>query len=135
MMSGGNEHDGDRRRQGLLEWSDRVRGDPGEQRARLVLVPAAREQCGRPHRAQPEPSELDRVPRDVQHGPKRVLGDVVQSPDDGSEQPTPRGTVGTEPRDGGVERADHHADAPSVERVGEIDLRPAPPEPVAFEVG
>ena len=50
------------------------------------------------------------------------------------EDAPPGGAVGAEPARGLLDRAQHHPGAAVVERVGAIDLRPAPLEAVALEL-
>ena len=117
-----------------LSGAERVSGGAAEQRTALRGLEAARENGRRSRRRQPEADQADRVARDVEHRPEQVLVQRIEVRRGGPEEPLPRRPVAPEARDGLGDRADHHPGAAVVERVGQVDLGPAPLEPVALEV-
>ena len=117
-----------------VERRERVGGSAAEQRAALRGLEAARENGRGGRGRQPEADQADRVARNVQHRAEEVLVQRIEVRRRGPEEPLPGGPVGPETRDGFGNRADHHPGAAVVERVGQVDLGPAPLEPVALEV-
>ena len=119
---------------GARERPERVRGDAGEQRPRPGRRPAVREQRGRQPRVGAEARQRQRVVGHAQHRAQEVGGDVVEAVGERPEQGPPRLAVVAEPGGGLLDRAPGRGATPAVERVGVLDLRPAPRQPVRAEV-
>ncbi len=114
---------------GLKEWAatpaNRARVAGVFQRRASSVAGAA---AGHAEAGQPQ-----RVPGQVQDRAQQVLVERVEVRGRRGEQPPPGLAVLAEPRRGLLERADHRRGAAVVERVGEVDLGPAPLEPVLLQ--
>jgi cation diffusion facilitator family transporter len=130
----GRKRHADRRGHRPAERAKGVGGDAREQRARLVCRPHAREQAGWQSGERAEARELERVCRQVQHRPHEVGGDVVKALAQRAEDRLPAPSVAAQRRCGLLDRAPGRRTAAILERVGVLDLRPAPGQAVRAEV-
>ena len=110
-----------------------VGGDAAEQGPRARRLPAPGDQRRRRRGAEPEAGQQQRVPRRAQQRAHDLGVDRVEVVQRRLEKPPPGGAVGAEPRHRLLQRAVHRRGAAVVERVGEVDLRPAPLQPVRLE--
>ncbi len=106
----------------------------GEQRHGLLGAPSAGERGGRQHRPQPESGQRQRVPRQVRDRPHDLLGERVESNGQWLEEPPPRLAIGAEEFSRCGHCAAQDSDAPTVERVREVDRRPGPMQAVRLEI-
>ena len=117
----------------MRQRAERVRGAAAEQRARLLGAECTREQRRGHRRRQSEAHEPERVARHVQHRAHDVLAQRGE-PLDG--EPNMRCHARpSSPSPAAVSAIDRTITpgAPVVERVGEVDLGPAPLKAVALE--
>ena len=112
-----------------------VGGDAAEQRPRRRRLPAAREQRRRRGRRDPEPGQAQRVLRHVQDRPQHVLVAARRSAPTGDPK-TRRQARPSSPSPAAVSSIERTiaAGAAVVERVRQVDLRPAPLEPVLLQL-
>ena len=109
-----------------------VRGHAGEQGPAPRSVRHRRASTvRRQHRPQPEPGQPQRVPGQVHDRPQNSSASVVEARGQRREAAGAR-RAPSAPRPSAVSamRAAQHGRAPAVERVGEVELRPAPAQPV-----
>ncbi len=132
-VAGDGERHAHRRAHRPAERAERVRGHAAEQGAGLGSVEQAGEQRGRHGRGEPEAHEPDGMPGHVEHRLQEVLVEQLERACRRAEQAPPGPPVGAQARRGGLERSLEHARASVVERVGQVDLGPAPLEPVPLE--
>ena len=88
----------------------------------------------RGRRRDPEAGQPQRVLGQVQDRLQAVLVDLVEVRGRRPEKPAPGAPVLAQPRRRLLDRADHRRGAAVVERVRQVDLRPAPLEPVLLQL-
>ena len=125
-VAGADERHPDRRGQRAAQGRERVAGDAGEQRCRLLRAEAPRK-CGRRNqRADPEQRQPHRVTGQVKDRPHEVVAvELREAGGRAAEGPPPSPARIAQARHGLLERAEHRPRPPAVERVGEVDLRVA----------
>jgi len=113
---------------------ERVSRDPAEQCPGLVGVPPASGDRGGQQRSGTEPCELDGVVGQMCDRAHEVVGQVVEVPGGPFECPPPPITVSaTETLCRPFDRPPQESGLAGVERMGAVDLRPAPPQAVALQ--
>ena len=132
-MGDGGEHQRERRSGRPGERVPPMGGVPGEQGRRLVRVPhPSQDGCGQ-ESGGPEPGKRAEMTRHVQERAQHFLRQVVEVLRQRTEQAPPSWSVDPEKPTGLVQRV-HHGAGPAVgQRVCEVDLRPAPFEPMVGE--
>ena len=116
------------------EGSQCVCRDSREQRARRSGRPAASQDRGRQGRVEPEPGQGERVLGHVQHRAHEVGGDVIEPLGERAEHRLPAPPVSSQAGRSLLHRAVGRGPGIAVERVGVLNLGPAPRQPVATEV-
>ncbi len=132
-VAGGDQRHPDRGAERPRQRAEGVGGDAAEQRPRPRGLEAARQQRGRRRGREAEAGEQQRVPGPVQDRLHQVLVERIEVARGGGEEAPPGGPVRAEAGGGLGQRTHHHRGVATVERVGEVDLGPAPREPVALE--
>ena len=133
-VAGGDDGSPDRRGGGPVQRIEGVGGDAAEQGPGLVGPPPPGRDRRRQERAGPEPGQADRVAGHMDDGPHQVVGELVETGRGAGERPPPAGAVGTQTRGRRIDRPPQKAGVAAVERVGAVDLRPPPAQPVAAQI-
>ena len=108
--------------------------DPAEQRPGLRRPPGPGEQRRRRGRGEAEAQQPNRMARDVQDRLHDVLEQLPEVRRGRAEDTPPGRPVLPQPTRRLLDRAHHHARAPVVQRMRQVDLRPQPLQPVPLQV-
>jgi hypothetical protein len=119
---------------GQVQRRDRVRGHPGEERARLVGLPAPGDPRGRLQSSEPEPGRADRVARDRDDRSEKVADEVVGPLDERLVQTAPGVAVRAQSVRRAVDVSVHDAGPPVAEGMRRLDVGPAPGQPMLLEL-
>ena len=112
------EHETERRGERRVQRQHRMRRYPREESAgALAAERRAREHAGRTDGHQTEPRHRERVARDAQERPERILRELVPVRDERRDEPAIGSAVGAEPLDGALEGSLQHDGGAVVERV------------------
>ena len=134
VVAGADQGHPDRGAERRGERPEGVGGGAGEERPRLGARQGTGQRRGRRRGAQAEAGEQQRMARQaVGHRPEDVLGEPVEGRRGGAEEPLPGLPRIAQAGRRLLDRAQHRRHLAAVERMGEIDLRPGPLEPVAVE--
>ena len=132
-VAGRDDRPSDGGGQRTVQGHEGVGGDAAEQRPGLLGAPAASGHRRGQQRSEPEPGELHRVVGHVRDRAHEVIGELVEVSCRSFEGAPPAVAVGAEAAGGLVDRAPEETGVARVERVGAVDLRPAPPQPVPLQ--
>ncbi len=129
-VTGGDHHRADRRGGEPGQGPVDVGGAAEEQRAGLGRRERTSEHRRREPGAQPEGGQLERVAGHAQQRTEDVVGEIGEVGLQRPEDPTPPAAVDAETRCGLDHVTAQHAGRAVLERVGDVDLGPAPAQPV-----
>ena len=132
-MTGGDDRSPDGGRQWPVERLERVSGDTAEQRSGLVALPTTSRDRGWQQNLRAERRQADRVSGQVQDRLHQLVRQLVVPRGEAAEGPPPTSAIRCpQTLHRPVDRTPQQTGVAVVERMGAVDLRPSPREPVTL---